>query len=370
MRVVCIKNETDFLSLSKEWNRLAGDAPFKRWEWMEAWCRTLGAMTSLRVLVVYDEMSRPIGIAPFCLESSLNRGRVLRFIGSGKACSDYMGLLTEQRHLYKVAAAVGTWLSQAASGEHGKDEQWELLELEGVAEDDASVRILTEHLDHTQPEWSPSLHCWKVELPDDWEEYLGSLTKRARRKLRQLQKEYIQTGRATWNAATTDQEFRDYLKSLIELHTARRVVLGEGGCFDHPGFESFLVAAAEGLFAADKLWLTELRIDGRVAANAVGVVHGAEVSLYQCGFDPQLSSCNPGWIQNIFNLRRAIELRKRSFDFLRGDEPYKKRLNGKPVAMFRVRVAAPDALSRLRHRIWNVAGSAAKILPGITQSPA
>ncbi len=362
MRVVCITDLTELEALKGDWNRLAEESPFRSWEWLSCWYSCLGQETRLQVLVVCDESSRIVGIAPFCIDSSLKRGRVMRFLGSGKACSDYMGLMVEPQHTYRVASAVASWLSSAASGTYGKQHVWELLELEGVTKEDDSVRILGDAL-ACKSDWTQTLNSWRVTLPDSWDTYLSGLTKRARRKLRQLDKKFIATGRAEWRLASNETEMYSFYESLVRLHTLRRGTIDGDGCFLHSGFEQFLRMSMEKLFDADRLWLSELQIDGRIAANAFGIRTSAGVLLYQCGFDPDLGKFSPGWIQNIFNLKLAIALGHSHFDFLRGDEPYKKRLNGVPTGIYRVRMAAPQVLSKIRHKLWNAAGTAARILP-------
>jgi len=39
-----LSTEAAFADLRDEWNRLAGDVPFRRWEWLEAWWRHLGGL--------------------------------------------------------------------------------------------------------------------------------------------------------------------------------------------------------------------------------------------------------------------------------------------------------------------------------------
>ena len=67
-------------------------------------CRTGGGTTARRttptrceprlaVLCVFDDADSLMGIAPWYLDCSAMHGRVLRPLGSGEVCSDYLGVL-------------------------------------------------------------------------------------------------------------------------------------------------------------------------------------------------------------------------------------------------------------------------------------
>ncbi|MFX9097154.1 GNAT family N-acetyltransferase, partial [Acinetobacter baumannii] len=61
----------------------------------------------------------------------------------------------------------------------------------------------------------------------------------------------------------------------------------------------------------------------------IGVFYGMRLHhrsyFYQMGFNPEFGSISPGNLLLSFAIRTAIEDGSKEFDFLRGDEPYKRR---------------------------------------------
>ena len=80
----------------------------------------------------------PIGFAPWYLQHSASQGRVVRFLGSGEVCSDYLAILCRPEDEDRVAAALAEWLIRAQGGAASRSptgdtsDCWDLLELLGV----------------------------------------------------------------------------------------------------------------------------------------------------------------------------------------------------------------------------------------------
>jgi CelD/BcsL family acetyltransferase involved in cellulose biosynthesis len=104
------------------------------------------------------------------------------------------------------------------------------------------------------------------------------------------------------------------------------------------------------------LWLSILRLEGEPIGAIYAMALGETCYFYQAGFDPSKGSISPGTLLVAATIRRAIEEGKTKFDFLRGDEPYKRRW--KPQHEYKnVRLVAPmDARGRLGVR-WIEAAS-------------
>ena len=82
------------------WNGLAHGVPFRRWEWLESWWNHYGPgptgdgrQQELFVLAVLGSDRSLVGLAPWYIERSASRGRVVGFLGSGEVCSEYLSLL-------------------------------------------------------------------------------------------------------------------------------------------------------------------------------------------------------------------------------------------------------------------------------------
>ena len=333
---------------SEDWNSVAGTSPFHRKEWIKAWCETLGKDVEPLILIVEDQQ-KIVGIAPLYIESSVTKGTVVHFLGAGKACSDYASILVRPEYQTQVISTIANWLTSSTS-----EFSWSTMSLEGISTEDPTMEIFAQQLGrHMVVDRSPHENSWVIDLPETWDDYLMSLSKRCRRMMRQLDKEHIQSGRATFSIASTAAEVHHGLNVLIELHTARREELGCEGCFSDPEFIKLVKKSAHSFFHAGNLRLGTVYVDERPAAVALSFSHGDSIFAYQCGYDPEFSEMKPGWILNQFQLRYAIENGYRHFDFLRGDEAYKSRLGARPVELQRLRISNNTSIGTLRRFAWS-----------------
>ena len=169
-------------AVAEDWNRLAGSVPFRRHDWLATWWRHYGRPNSeLCVLAVEDHTRQLVGLAPWQIETSAGQGRVVRFLGSGEVCSEYLTILAQPGLDCEVAQAVGEWLGREGAA------VWDLIELVGAAADDPTLSALVDHFvarDHVVDQ-RPGVNCWRVALPPTWDEFLASLNSSRRAKVRQ-----------------------------------------------------------------------------------------------------------------------------------------------------------------------------------------
>lgn len=124
----------ELADIADRWNELAGGVPFRSWEWLSAWWRFYcGPQDRLCTLVMRDAANRIVAIAPWYVSSKRGEGRVIRFLGGGEVCSDYVTVLCEPTTKAAVTARLMRWLTEDASGD------WDLLELSSIAQGDELI---------------------------------------------------------------------------------------------------------------------------------------------------------------------------------------------------------------------------------------
>jgi CelD/BcsL family acetyltransferase involved in cellulose biosynthesis len=96
------------------------------------------------------------------------------------------------------------------------------------------------------------------------------------------------------------------------------------GAFRDPRVERLHRCFAQELARRGQLWLTTLDLDGTPAAAWYGFADHDTVYFYQSGRDPRWDHESVGVVLMAMMIRRAIERGFRRFDFLRGDEAYKR----------------------------------------------
>lgn len=235
-------------------------------------------------------------------------GTCLRWMGTG--ISDRLGVVAAPRYEREVAEAVAEWLeAQPCADLHQMaDGSW-------MGRRTESRGWLTVGQEK----------CPYVVLPETWEEYLGSLSKKMRFNigyaLRQMQRELGEVEVRT----ACKQEIPTAMEALFHLHTRRwRQRMLPGG-FSHPRVRQFHREWAQTAHANGWLRLYLMRVSGTVRA-ALYVFHfGRRAYYYLGGFDPALARYSMGTVLTAHAIRQAIAEGGVTFDFLRGDEPYKYR---------------------------------------------
>lgn len=359
MRIVRFNTLDELVPLAEAWNRLAGGVPFRRWQWQSQWWtsyHTARAGRELCVLAVLDALERPIALAPWFIDPCLWRGRILRLLGGDEVCSDYLGLLCTASQIGPVAEALADWLcEQGAAG--AATPAWDVLELESVDPQDAATAELLAALGRRglpiDRQAGPT--CWRIDLPPTWEEYLKRLSKSRRKQARRLERRLLDPGQAVLRTVQSAEALEWGWEILVQLHQKRRRALGEAGRFASPRFCAFHQRVMEQLYGDRRLELHWLELDGRPVAAEYQIAGGGCVYAYQAGIDPDAADQEPGTLITVATLRRAIEQGYQAFDFLRGDEEYKRHWRAEPRPSLLVRVAADRLAPRLRFASWRAA---------------
>ncbi len=359
VRITRLSDPVQLATLTTKWNRLAGDIPFRQWELLEAWWRHLSEhRDELFVLLAHDARGRLIGIAPWFCRPSKGFGRVIRWLGSGIVCSDYLSILVEEKDRSEVVAAIYEWLI------HEEPTQWDALDLEAVDASDQTIAELLEHFTTAghRVERTAAPHCWRLELGSEWDAYVKELSSSRRGMVRKLDRRCFQTGMAQVRRVNNAEQFEDGFAILVHLHQRRRTSLGERGCFAVPGFTEFLKLAARRFFDLNRLQLQWIELEGRFAAVEIDFIGGDTLYLYQSGIEPELMDARPGWLGTMATLRGAIRDGYRCYDFLRGDEPYKAHWRGVALPLTNVRVACKRRTAEWRHGLWSSMNQAKQLV--------
>ena len=136
-----------------DWDRLAAGVPFRGWTWLSSWWRSFGPQTDaearrtrLAVLGVFGDAGRLLGIAPWYIDRSAIHGRVLRPLGSGEVCSEYLSVLCDPAVEQAVLMALAGYVFDNARDRHADGLRWDLLELGAVDAEDQTIADLVRYL--------------------------------------------------------------------------------------------------------------------------------------------------------------------------------------------------------------------------------
>jgi CelD/BcsL family acetyltransferase involved in cellulose biosynthesis len=361
MRVCCLTSLEELTPYADDWDRLAAGLPFRGWTWLSHWWRHYGPRNAaealrsrLATLCVFDEDDALLGVAPWHLECSAFRGRVLRPLGSGEVCSDYLGILCHPAREEAVVESLAEYLVNSAFDDEPDATRWDLLDLDGIDAEDRTMSAFIEQLAvlGCSVHRRAGANCWRMEVPTDWESYLASFGKSRRRDMRRLEQKLLDTNRFVLHRVKRIEELSAAMDILVDLHQRRRRSLGETGCFASARFLAFYRDVVPDLLRHGQLQFCWLEIDGKPAAAEFQLVGNGVLYEYQAGIDPAAMEHRPGNLINAAILREAIAGGYRAFDFLRGDEPYKARFGAQPRPSVEFRVAPRRPVAQLRHNLW------------------
>ncbi len=360
LQVQLFTDLSELLAHSAEWDGLAGSIPFRCSAWISAWWRHYGAASAgrrrsqLYVPAVLEDSGRLVGLAPWCRRFSLTEGWILEWLGTGEVCSDYLGLLCADGSAEAVARTLADWLCHHS---RDRDEGWDQMRTDAV---DAQDRP-TEQLIRALGARDCTIHrrvgprCWRLGLPQHWDEYLERLSKSHRKQIRRLERNMLASGRAYVHSAQAPTELPAAFAILTDLHQRRRTSIGQEGRFASPRFAAFHRDVSTALAERGQCSMHWLEIDGQPAA-AEYHFRGPGLSFaYQSGVDPGQLEHEPGNLITVALSKQAVERGDSAMDFLRGDEPYKPHFRAEPRPSLRYRIAAPGWRARCCLFGWTAA---------------
>jgi CelD/BcsL family acetyltransferase involved in cellulose biosynthesis len=296
--------------------------PFQTAAWQRAWRATLGRRTKPSVLVG-RQGGEVVGVFP--LAKTWTPFPTWRSAGAGP--SDYLGPVALPASSAEFFALSQEWLQDRARSH--------VIDLH-------QVRVTGAHFEYDAQTNLTQGASLLLALPDRWETYFAGLSKSLRYDLRGMV-------RKPEELRITLETGERGLEILTALHRERWRARWLPGAFT-PAILRF-----------HQVWL---RNTGPTHAEfpvlwrknePVGALYlmriGDRVCFYQAGFHPAAKSISPGSVLVGDAIRRAIQDGSSTFDFLRGDEPYKRRWKPNATIRHSRLVSFPRTLSGAAARV-------------------
>lgn len=348
MHTEIVQTEENWLRIRTDWDRLSQGCPMLSFDWLHAWWQAYGNGSRLHIVVVRNDSGLMVGIAPW-YECQQVMNPSLRFLGSGKVCSDYLRLMSvtgfQSQVCHEVVASARQRLLKFGAHTFTRG-----LVLEGLAEDDLETTNLLSSFERTGflVRKKPLESSWQIALPGTWESMLLRLKKNFRRKARKCI-ERLDDGTLKAQLVTDSSQLPEAMEILVRLHQARRASMGGSGCFDDPRFAVFLTSALESMIARGTARAVWIESDGKPIAIQVQLIGEKSVFMYQSGFDPSARSLEPGHVIIAHAIRQAIEEGRACYDFLRGDEYYKSAWGAQRTGLLKAWLIPPTIWARSLH---------------------
>lgn len=297
------------------------DSFFLRHAWLTTFWKHFGADKKLFVLEVTDG-GRRIGLAPLCITRQTHHRvlslRELGFLGREKVTGDYLDLIAEPGREAEVLGAVVDHALRRVDA-------WDLLRISDVPESSPTPGAFDALARERGLEPMPAQGqtCPYLPLAGSWDAFLASCSSNLRSNLRRREKKLLAMGATFVDRSTHD--LPGALDALFALHGARWSTRGRTGNFVDPRVLAFHRELAPALAAEGTLGLWTVEAGSKAVAAIYGFRHRGRFLYYQAGFDPAYAEHGVGLALMGHAIRESIAAGIGEFDYLRGEEDYKRR---------------------------------------------
>lgn len=331
MQVEAHSEESCFDALCGEWQRLVplsqADLIFSTWEWHSHWWRAYRP-GQLWLVLVRDDAGDLVGLLPLFIENQPGRGRVARIVGSDDV-TDYLDVIAHVDYLDAVYRALAAFLVTST--------QFDVLDLSNIREESPTRSQFVSALEGAgfAVEVSPQEVCPLFEVPETFEAYLELLESKQRSELRRKLRRAESAEGLSWYIVDSthdfDQEMDKFLALMAASHPEKAAFLQNA---QHVAFfRSFMpVAMAKGW-----LQLAFQTYDEEPIAAYLNFDYNDHILVYNSGLRPdRYAALSPGIVLLVHLIKWSIAHRKRTFNFLRGNEAYKYQMGGHDTTVYRV----------------------------------
>jgi CelD/BcsL family acetyltransferase involved in cellulose biosynthesis len=352
-----VDNASDFAAMRDEWTELlassSSDCLFLTWEWLHTWWIHFANHRRLFIVTVRSESqlvaiapltSRRIWVGPLAVP-------ILEFAGTGTIGSDYLDVIVRQTCETEALDALTGFLADKAT----------TMRLPRISESSGLATTLGTALSGQGWECAKVATevCPFIDLSSrSWEDYLASLGPSHRynfkRRLKNLTRDYDVRIRY----AESDDDRREALRQVVNLHLQRWTPRGGSDAFDSAGLVAFHDDLSQ--LARERGWLRMMVItlDGRPAAAFYGFRYRDRFLFYQSGFDPAFVRSSVGLVMVGLTIRDAIGEGASEYDMLHGDESYKFLWTKTVRQLIRLDVYPPGRLGRMHSNAARVTAGA------------
>ncbi|MCW3975396.1 MAG: GNAT family N-acetyltransferase [Candidatus Bathyarchaeota archaeon] len=176
----------------------------------------------------------------------------------------------------------------------------------------------------------------EMDLSGSWEKYLSSLTSRHRHELRRKFRRFQEAGLTNFQMIENPEKISGFLDLFFKFFRENR---DDKEVFMTFRMERFFRSLVDVMVKAQLLRLGILELDERPVAFVICLDDKETLYLYNNSFDPKYRNLNLGFVSKAFSVKHGINLGKKMFNFLKGDERYKYHLGGKKVLLYSFKIS-------------------------------
>lgn len=314
---------TSFQEIQTEWEGVLSSSPvntvFLTPQWQEVWWEIFGDGKKMAGFYI----RAPEGVTAI---ASLTRcGDTLSFLGNQDTV-DYNDFMVRPGY---EASFFDVLLGRM------EEQSWDVMRLDSLVETSPTLAHLPDLA--RQRGYSVEVQHEDISsgilLPSTWEEYLSTLSKKNRHELRRKFRRLESLPDWNWTMVTDPSEVSLRLEDFIRL---MRLSSRDKDQYMTADRERFFHKIAQRMAQLGQLRLFFLEMEGKPVATSLCFDYASSRLLYNSGYDVDYSYYSVGLLLNALCLQEAIQRGIEYFDFLRGSEPYKQHLGGKPRDLYQM----------------------------------
>ena len=307
--------------LKEDGFHLSWNCLFTRPEWMDAWLSCCRGDDNVWITLI-RQSEKLLGIAPLMV----NKNKA-ELIGGHDLC-DYLDFTVNPEkplEFYKILLS------------HLAEKSIRRIELGPLREDSATLSILpavAEQLDW-QVKREDDEVCYEMDLPETWEAYLSGLKSKQRHEVRRKLRRLSENADFYLRSVETADQLESNFDNFLDLFRQSRVDKND---FLTDNRLAFFRRLTVNMAKAGMLRLYFLDIESEPVACALCFENDRTLYLYNSGYNRNFASWSVGQVCTFLTIRDGIEKGIKCYNFLKGDEVYKKRLGGKPVQLVNLKL--------------------------------
>ena len=299
-------------SCSLKWNSL-----FILPAWLKAWWQELGAGVELHLDAI-RRGEEVIGIAPLLVRE----GRA-SLIGSVDVC-DYLDFVVVPGRERDFFSALLDDLKEKGINH---------LDLRPLRPDSTVLTHLVSIAQNRGYEvlCHPEGISFELALPSTWDEYLAILTTKQRHEVRRKLRRLSEAGKADYHFVKDSVAIQDSMDTFLKMFTESRT---DKAVFLTAQMEAFFRSLADNMAEAGLLRLGILELGTLPVAMVMCFDYNDCMYLYNSAYNSQYNPLSVGLLCKVLCIKKSIQEDKKRFDFLKGDETYKRHLGGGEVSLY------------------------------------
>jgi CelD/BcsL family acetyltransferase involved in cellulose biosynthesis len=321
-----------FAAIAAEWDRIADRerTPFLISSWIEAWCAAFADPRQVLIAALWRD-GRLVGGLP--LVSGWRR-----WAATANDHTPEFGVLAidddararviaealARSSALNMPALVGEGTSFAAFSETARGMgRWSLVE--------------------------PGNTSLVTETSGPIAEYLAGLSPKVRSEVGRLRRKSEREHAVTLSPLACPHDLDAQLTQAFAVEASGWKGRARTAITCSPETEQFYRKVAHAFHSAGALRISELTLDGALAAMAISIIHQQRVFTLKVGYDERRRPLGPGFVLLMAMIERCFELGLEAYEFSGPDAEYERRFATTQRAYRRLRIYRPGPLNAARY---------------------